>query len=47
LERAFRDGVEKIPAYRMKVEDHIAFLTTDKGYNAYIDYWNSKIDDAE
>ena len=47
LERAFRDGVEQIAAYRVKAEDHLSFLTTDKGYKAYIDYWNSKIDNAE
>jgi ParB-like nuclease domain len=45
VERAHREGVEKIPAYRVGAADHQAFLTSERGYKAYIDYWNSKIDD--
>ncbi len=45
VERAHREGVEKIPAYRVSAADHQAFLTSERGYKAYIDYWNSKVDE--
>ena len=45
VERAHREGVEKIPAYRVGAADHQAFLTSERGYKAYIDYWNSKVDE--
>lgn len=47
LERARRDGLETIPAYRVMVEHHIAFLTSEKAYQAYIQYWNEKVRDLE
>ncbi|OFZ81275.1 MAG: hypothetical protein A2583_15960 [Bdellovibrionales bacterium RIFOXYD1_FULL_53_11] len=47
LEKAHRDGVEKIPAYRVMAEQHLAFLTSEKAYKTYIEYWNSKIDEMD
>ncbi|HAZ13197.1 MAG: hypothetical protein A2X86_16050 [Bdellovibrionales bacterium GWA2_49_15] len=44
LERAHRDGVDKIPAFRVNVEQHLAFLTSEKAYKTYIEYWNGKVD---
>ena len=41
MEQARRMGLEKIPAYRIGPEQHMQFLTTEKGYLAYIEYWNS------
>lgn len=46
IEKAHRKGVESIPAYKLKSRQHIAFLTTTKGYSSYIEYWNSKIADG-
>ena len=43
-ERAHREGVEKIPAYRVSAADHQAFLTSERSYKAYIEYWNSKVE---
>ena len=43
LERAYRDGANKILAYKVRAEQHIAFLTSVEAYKAYIEYWNSKI----
>ena len=43
LEKAYRMGVEYITAYRLKPEQHMPFLTTLKAYHAYVEYWNSKI----
>lgn len=47
LEKAHRDGLDKIPIYRVMAEHHIAFLTSERAYNAYVEYWNSKIDDDD
>ena len=43
IEKAHRAGVNQLPAYMIKPEVHTRFLTSMKAYNAYIDYWNSKI----
>lgn len=43
IEKAYRMGVDYIPAYRLKPEHHMLFLTSLKAYHAYIEYWNSKI----
>ena len=43
MEKARRLGMEKVPAYRLSPEHHMQFLTTEKGYLAYIEYWNSKL----
>lgn len=45
MEQARRMGLEKIPAYRISPEQHLQFLTTEKGYLAYIEYWNGKLKD--
>jgi hypothetical protein len=42
MEQAKRSGVESIPAYKVGPEVHLQFLTTEKGYLAYIEYWNDK-----
>lgn len=44
LEKAFRDGVEKIDAFRLKGEQILPYFTDKRGYEAFIDYWNSKVD---
>ena len=46
LERANRDGVEKMPAIRIYADQHVAFLTSEKAYKIYVGYWNSKVEDA-
>ena len=43
LEKARRLGIENMPAYKLNPEQHLQFLTTEKGYLAYIEYWNSKL----
>ena len=45
MEQARRLDLEKIPAYKISPEQHTQFLTTDQGYLAYIEYWNSKLKD--
>ena len=45
LEKAHRDGLNKILAYKVSAEQHVVFLTSEKAYKLYVKYWNSKIDD--
>jgi hypothetical protein len=44
--KARRAGVPRIPAYRIRCPEHIAFLTSTRAYEAYVEYPNSKVDDA-
>lgn len=43
MEQARRMGIEKLPAYKISPDQHMQFLTTEQGYLAYIEYWNSKL----
>lgn len=43
MEKARRMGIEKVAAYKLSPEQHLQFLTTEKGYMAYIEYWNDKL----
>jgi hypothetical protein len=43
LEKAFRDGLKEISAYRLTVNQHVRFLTTAEAYKTYVQYWNSKV----
>lgn len=43
LERAYRDGADMIFAYKVRAEQHVAFLTSVSAYEEYIEYWNGKI----
>jgi len=44
--KARREGVLSILAYRISCPDHVAFLTSTRAYEKYVEYWNSKVDDA-
>jgi len=44
--KARLEGVPSIPAYRIRCPQHVAFLTSTRAYEAYVEYWNSKVDDA-
>lgn len=44
VERARRDGVKRIPARRIEAKHHIPFLTSTQAYEAYVRYWNEKVD---
>jgi uncharacterized protein with WD repeat len=43
MEKARKLNIEKIQAYKLSPEQHLQYLTTEKGYLAYIEYWNSKL----
>lgn len=42
--KARREGVRHIPAHRVRCPEHVAFLTSTRAYETYIEYWNSKLD---
>ena len=43
MEKARRLGINRISAYKLNVNQHMAFLTEKKAYLCYIDYWNGKL----
>lgn len=43
MEKARRLGIEKIRAYKLSPEHHLQFLTTERAYFAFIEYWNDKL----
>lgn len=43
LERAHRDGLKEVSAYKLKIPFHLKFLISKQGYVAFVDYWNEKI----
>ena len=43
MEKARRMGIESIRAYKLDAHQHIRFLTSEKAYVAYVEYWNSKL----
>lgn len=45
LEKARRLGMDKISAYSLSPDQHIAFLSEKRAYLAYVDYWNKKLRD--
>ena len=45
-EKARRDGIQNITAYKLHPEDHAQFLTDKEGYVAYVGYWNEKVMDG-
>lgn len=47
MEKARRSGMETISAYKVIPEVHLKFLTTEKGYLAYVEYWNSKLKESK
>ncbi len=42
MEKARKIGIKSMLAYRLNVDQHMRFLTNQKAYVAYIEYWNSK-----
>lgn len=43
MEKARRMGIVEMPAYKLSPEQHLQFLTIEKGYKSYIEYWNGKL----
>jgi hypothetical protein len=47
IARARREGVVSIPARRIRCPDHLAFLTSVRAYESYVEYWNGKVKEME
>jgi len=45
MEKARKLGIEWLQAYKLNVTQHMNFLTSRKAYKAYIEYWNSKLEE--
>jgi hypothetical protein len=43
MEKARRMKLKSISAYKLNAKQHIRFLTSQKAYLTYIDYWNGKL----
>jgi hypothetical protein len=43
VEKAHRQKIETLKAFRLKALQHINFLTTQNGYEKYVAYWNDQI----
>lgn len=41
--KARRDGVPTVMARKVKCPHHVAFLTSMRAYEAYVEYWNGKV----
>ena len=44
--KARREGLRGVSAHRLRCPEHVAFLTSTRAYETYIEYWNSKLDDG-
>lgn len=47
MEKARRVELNTLPAYRLHAHEHLQFLTTRRAYDAYIDYWNDKVEEQQ
>jgi hypothetical protein len=43
MEKAFRDDIPFIDSYKMKGEQLLPYFKEVRGYQAFVDYWNSKL----
>jgi len=43
IEKARREGVEWINSYMIKGEQLVPYFIEKKGYEAFVEYWNSKL----
>lgn len=43
MEKARRMGIKNVTAYKLSAKQHMQFLTSEKAYIAYIEYWNDKV----
>lgn len=43
LERAYREGVALIDSYKLKGEQLGPYFADKRGYEAFVEYWNSKL----
>ena len=47
LEKAYREKVEYIKSYKLMGEQLVDYFIDSKGYQSFVSYWNSKIEDLK
>lgn len=45
LEKAFRDGKKTINSYKIYGEELVPYFYDKQGYECFVNYWNSKLED--
>lgn len=43
MEKAYRKGIPFIDSYKLKGDQLLPFFIDVRGYNAFVEYWNSKL----
>ncbi len=43
MEKALREGIESVDSYKLMGEQLLQYLSDERGYRAYIEYWNDKL----
>ncbi len=43
MEKAYRDKIEFVNSFKLKGEQLLAFFVDKRGYEAFVEYWNSKL----
>lgn len=46
IAKARRDAARTVAAQRLRCPEHVCFLTAATAYQKYVEYWNSKVDEA-
>jgi len=46
IEKAHRNNLPFVPAYKLKMEQLINYFIDLRGYKAFVDYWNSKLESS-
>lgn len=47
VEKAKRENIKTLLAYRVTAYEHVRFLTSKESYLSYVDYWNDKVSELK
>ena len=47
MEKAYREGITYIDSYKLMCEQFLPYFVDIHGYEAFVDYWNSKLKERE
>jgi hypothetical protein len=47
VEKARRNNIQTLPCYRLNVAQHYRFLTSERAYKVYVEYWNEKLSERD
>jgi hypothetical protein len=46
ITKARREGARSVAGHRLRCPEHVPFLTSTRAYQKYVEYWNSKFEEA-